>query len=188
MGILDIFRTKQAEKNAEIVEEADDGREMQRAVNRSSAERRRIDLENWKLEALRKKEELEDELEEARAERHLRRLEREARIRQLEQELTAEDEPEGDSPEMLLMSMLAKTFNKSQSPATGSTSEGSSSPQPVAFSPEKIKQIWENMPPAHREIAKKMTDEQLRLYIINNIPNIDAQSVETAIVTVRGSQ
>lgn len=185
MAFFDIFRKT---AKTEIVDEQDDEIESKKAYNRSTyramQERKHLELENIKLEAAKRREELEDELDEIRHEREVRRLEREVRMQEaLERLQPEEEEIEGDSPETLLISLLSRVMNKAPSQSPAQVVENP--PKPVTFSPEKVKNIWDGLSDTEKAIAKRMTDEQIRDYLINQIPNIDKDSIEKAIAVVR---
>jgi len=187
MALFDFLRKKE---KTEILVENDEELEQKRSYSRMSSqamqERKRLELDNIRLEAAKRKEELEEELEEIRHEREVRRLEREVRMQEALERLSPEDaeEIEGDSPESLLIGLLSKVMTKnpqSQSPAAVAENP----PQPVTFSSDKVKQIWENMTEQQKIIARQLSDDQIRDYLINQIPNIDKATLDQAIAVVR---
>lgn len=179
-------------------------RESQREKNNLMREKLRIDIEKMKMDSAKARADLAAQLEEQRDEQYMRKLERKARIRDLEDELFGEDDdedlPQEASPESMLFSFLNTVMKKqgNASPtryqfAIDVPSQPAPSPvaveesQQVTLSQDRINQIWATLPPAHREAAKRLSDDDLRTYLINQMPNIDAESIERAIQTVRNS-
>jgi len=209
MALFDIFRKKAVKTEVTIKEpEYDEDAHLLKLANREKnallRQRMQIDLQNMRLEAQRKQQELEEDIADQREERQLRRLERQARRAEIEAELFGEDEeddvPKDASPESMLFSFL-NTVMKKQSPTMRSSHQFAievpsvtQSPPPVAepeavtLSPSKITEIWSSLSPQHKSIAKQMSDDDLRTYIISEVPNIDQQSLNVAIQTVRGQR
>jgi len=190
MSIFDFFRREQPQ----ITESYDEKKQLQREKESLTRERQRADMALWKLEAEKKKIQLEEELEEMREERELRRMEREVKRAELEEVLYGSDEPEGDTPEAMLIGLLSRVLTKN-SPPTGAAPNtapfGSMSSSPaeeqgnMTLSADKLAEMWQQLPPQYKTIAKSMTDDELKTYIINQMPNIDAASLQKAVSVVR---
>jgi len=205
MSIIDIFRKKQPPKEVVVLdpivdEEAVAKKQAQREKSQLVREQMRIELEKLRLESQREKMRIEEDLEDAREERYIRRLERQARRAELEAELYGDDEEDVKeaTPEAMLFSFLKDLKKKDQG---GMHYEGISihnpTPALVDMSPPlqqvqsvsraDIDKIWANLSPEYKAIAKTMTDEDLRRYIIGDLPNIDQDSLNYAIMLARSN-
>lgn len=173
-------------------------KDMQRQKNQMVKEELKARIEAFKLEAEQKRLELQEQIEDQREDRYLRRLERQVRRAELEEELYGddeEDEQKGDSPEAMLFSFLNNLMKRKQPQGTNNgfaIDMPSSLPQPepqqmqpTQLSPERIKQIWNNLPEQYKAIAKNLSDEDLKRYIMNEMPTIDAVSLDQAVAIVR---
>lgn len=212
MALFGIFGKKQpVEKTQEIDELKELRKEEAKIRAQHQREKMRLDLEKMRLDAQREKAELEDQLQEQRLERQIRSMERQVRMRDLQEELFGDeedDDPQGDSPESMLFGLMNNIIkkNNSQSPATPYTgnvpmfaNENSPTAQPVTLNSssaveeqpkgvityDAILQRWNTLPATYKAMAKNMTDDQLKAYLINEMPEATPQVLEMAIQVVR---
>jgi len=118
-------------------------------------------------------------------EKQLEELQIDADIAELEAELGV-DEPEDMWEGMLqnvAKSFMPKIQNSISSPVAATTSQ--TTQQVLTLSDEQLSAQWAQVSPMYKAIAKQMTDEQLRDFIIGRMPQIDAETVARAIKIVR---
>jgi len=147
-----------------------------KAINETRELEERLKREEIQLEHLAKKEELLTRIDEAKVRR---------------EELFApdeEDEPQDNSEDSMLMSLLSTVIMKQQTPTSAPSSNTPSSGMPpnanpsqgaeVSYSDEQIKEHIAQIPKAQLKLAKKIPDMELRRRIKIEVPDADADSVE----------
>jgi hypothetical protein len=142
------------------------------------------------------------ELKAVRHEIELMKLEREkllnqAKLNALEEKLFGSDE--GSAEEQMLMSVLLPMLQK-QNPAMSEILKGqiptpvvntSNNPSPamsttgVSLSEDMLKAYISKIPKHLLKKLKKLNDEELRVKIIETIPDLSKDSVDKAIVIIR---
>jgi hypothetical protein len=171
-----------------IDEETLQKRSVQADINRRNKQIKDTQYEIMRIKAEQERLEAVESLEELKEEKYLRRLERQARRQELEAQILGDDDEEtADTPEMLFMSILGKAMNKNPTQAAdmGGYETSPQVSSVVAIADDKILNIWTNLSAEQKAIAKHMSDDQLRAYIIGQIPQIDAPTVDKAIKIVR---
>jgi len=142
----------------------------------------KLDLEAHRLELEVKKQEMEMELERLKFEREIMQQER----MQKWQELVGgdDDEEEGDTLDSALIKILGRAFTPQQASAPVTT-PAPAPVQVVSLTHQQIKAQLDSLPANYKEMAKQMSDEDLRRFAIEQIPNIDAESTQRVVEVVR---
>jgi len=134
-------------------------------------------------------------------ERQLRRLkqkleerEMQAQIEEMEEELYGDDDEEEDnpsslmqSPEALLMSIIANATLKNNQPATVQTPilNNNSDVAGVKITDEEIREFKKKLPKAALKYFKNLTDEELEAQIKAKMPHIDDNTIDRAVIILR---
>jgi len=180
---------KKTDKNAGFGDDVatfDPAKEEKAAIRKEQAELTRqkikLDLEAHRLELEVKKQELQMELERLKFEREMMQQER----LQKWQDLTGgdEDEEEGDTLDSALIKILGRAFTPQQASAPVTT-PAPAPVQVVSLTHQQIKAQLDSLPPQYKEMAKKMSDEDIRRFAIEQLPNIDADSTQRVVEVVR---
>lgn len=180
---------KKNEKNADVGDGMgtfDPAKEEKAQIRKEQAELTRqkikLDLEAHRLELEVKKQELQMELERLKFEREIMQQER----LQKWQDLTGgdEDEDEGDTLDSALIKILGRAFTPQQVSAPVTT-PAPAPVQVVSLTHQQIKAQLDSLPPQYKEMAKKMSDEDIRRFAIEQLPNIDAESTQRVVEVVR---
>jgi len=180
---------KKTDKNAGFGDDVgtfDPAKEEKAQIRKEQAELTRqkikLDLEAHRLELEVKKQELQMELERLKFEREMMQQER----LQKWQDLTGgdEDEEEGDTLDSALIKILGRAFTPQQASAPVTT-PAPAPVQVVSLTHQQIKAQLDSLPPQYKEMAKKMSDEDIRRFAIEQLPNIDADSTQRVVEVVR---
>ena len=180
---------KKTEKKADSSEDLalfDPVKEEKAQIRKEQADLMRqkvkLDLEAHRLQLEVKKQEMEMELERLKFERELMQQER----LQKWQELTGgdDDEEEGDTLDSALIKILGRAFTPQQASAPVTT-PAPAPVQVVSLTHQQIKAQLDSLPPQYKEMAKKMSDEDIRRFAIEQLPNIDADSTQRVVEVVR---
>ena len=164
----------------------DPAREEKALIRKEQAEltrqRIKLDLEAHRLELEVKKQEMQMELERLKFEREIMQQER----IQKWQDLTGgdDDEEEGDTLDSALIKILGRAFTPQQASAPVTTPAPAPA-QVVSLTHQQIKAQLDSLPPQYKEMAKKMSDEDIRRFAIEQLPNIDADSTNRVVEVVR---
>ena len=164
----------------------DPAKEEKALIRKEQAEltrqRIKLDLEAHRLELEVKKQEMQMELERLKFEREIMQQER----IQKWQDLTGgdDDEEEGDTLDSALIKILGRAFTPQQASAPVTTPAPAPA-QVVSLTHQQIKAQLDSLPPQYKEMAKKMSDEDIRRFAIEQLPNIDADSTNRVVEVVR---
>ena len=151
----------------------DPAKEEKALIRKEQAEltrqRIKLDLEAHRLELEVKKQEMQMELERLKFEREIMQQER----LQKWQDLTGgdDDEEEGDTLDSALIKILGRAFTPQQASAPVTTPAPAPA-QVVSLTHQQIKAQLDSLPPQYKEMAKKMSDEDIRRFAIEQLPNI----------------
>ena len=177
MGFFDFFKKKDPRGMNHSI--SDDERTLAAEVKHAKAEiareKARLELELMRLRVEKEKTELQAQIENAR--------DALAEFRE-----SADDET-GDSADSILMALLTQILNKNPPNSMGgggnvAISRESTPPQ-QHLTDAQINDIWQSMPHAAQKVARKLPDEQLKIYIKSNLPNIDDDSINRAIILIK---
>lgn len=166
MGFLDIFRQKKERSPSVESEEMLQLREQKRLLMQQQQANA--------LELMVKQQELK-----------LREIQ--VKIDEIDDQYEDEDE---FSPENMFMNIVQKAIPQFQAP----TGVNPSKEQSVISTPnagglsltdEQLKQYWDTVPAHYKLIAKGMSDEQIKEFIKQKQPNLDANTLERAILVIR---
>lgn len=204
MAFFDIFRKKEpAQEDAKIAplfdEETELKKQSQKIKNDMLKQRQQWDLAQMRLEAEQKRLELAELIEEQKDERYMRKLERKARIEELEDQLLGDKKDDDDDDEEMSADQMFFKFldrvaakHQNQGAAAPANHDFMSQSLPAieesprgTISYDAIKQRWDSLPANYKAMAKAMTDDQLRAYLINEMPQADADTLSKAIQVVR---
>lgn len=171
MGLFSWFMPKQKDKRTNH-DFNDEEREMSAQTNKFKAQIKRLEMQKaHEIEMLR----LEKE-----------RLELQFDLDDLKGIEEEEDIEQPNSFEEMMMGVLAKSINKTNS----LQKEAVSSVETNSFSPptrrrltdEQLLQIWKTTP--NKETIKKLNSEQIREYLRNN-SDYDDVTIETALMVIK---
>lgn len=124
------------------------------------------------------------ELEEAKAEHHLR-------MQQIQQQLQTipESQDSGLDMNQALMMLLAKAFMPQQGavpvPPASPTTPPQAAPATVTFTDEQLRTVWNELPRAARKMAQNLDDDTVKNFIQAKLPGIDDDSLSRALRIVR---
>lgn len=186
MGLFNWFRTKTEEERKVRHVFTDEDREFSKQITQAKRE-----LELAKISR-------EDSLHKLKMEKEKIQLDLE--IEELKQQYSdlTEDEPDTqendtDYVKMFLPLLLAginkptstvATAPVSNAPTT-STSSQMEQKQLTSLTDEQMEQIWENTPIQYKLASKTMSDEQIKSFIQQKLPNADADTLLRAIRVIR---
>jgi len=218
MGLFGFLKKNEAEKKIvpKVVEvdeeEVLDRRELSRQRNQQIRERQRLELETIRMEHQLKKIELENTIADARADRDLKNLERRVTHKNLMEDLRdqlGEDDEEDapDSIESMLVGLLPKIMNK-----TNTAPSGASVPSPswdafngnptnaigtaVSVSPppsesqdlkSQLLARWQTLSPIDKAYIKQQDDEKIKQFLINQEPTISQEQIKEITAFVRSA-
>lgn len=140
--------------------------------------------EDRETSALLRRQKAEIKIKEMQLEAEIKRREQELRLQELEEQLgdfNDEEEEEGNSPEAMLMQMFAPLIASRLSPQQPTPA----APASLEVSREKLLQIYDELPNYVKKIAKKMSDEDIRTFIIGKVPNASKATIDEAIAIIR---
>lgn len=171
MSIKSLF-TKKKKSSYEFT---DEDRELSNEIRKQRAEIRK-EKAKYELEKERLRNQIE--IEELKS--------------QLEELKGIGDEEEQSIEQTLLNSILTPLIQKQFNPmdslkmaSSSSYSAPANREEEVHFSDDEIKGMIHQFDRATLKYARKMDDEQLRTVIIDRVPNIDADSVNRAILLIK---
>jgi len=157
-------------------------KQEQKDKNSLNRERLKLELEKKRLEIELEKERLQYEIEEIRFKRE--------QLRQEQYETDDDEQPQGASPELMLMSILAKTMQQPQQgpqPSPIYQPTPTQAPQPPTISDADISAYWQTLNPALKQMAKNASDETIRTQLINQMPDITQQDTSRIIQHIRAN-
>jgi hypothetical protein len=101
-----------------------------------------------------------------------------------------DEEEDQNTPDKLLatlfMGILAKgQINPQTQPQQQAQPQQAAPTMGVSYSDEQLKETWNLVPDNYKNIARQMSDDNLRGYIISKQPDMDADSISRAIKLVR---
>jgi len=200
MNIFTIFKKKESSKddvkNEPLYDEEVELKKVsQKIKNDMLKQRQQWDLAQMRLEAEQKRQELADLIEEQKDERYMRKLERKARIEELKQQLLDDEEEEDDdgeemSADQMFFKFLDRLAKKKESPVEQNMTIPNAlveEPRVGIISKESMITRWNALPAPYKAMAKNMSDDDLRAYLINEMPSLDRESLDTAISVVRSN-
>lgn len=119
----------------------------------------------------------------------LKQAELELKLREVEEHLNSFDENDEEdfpedklNPDAMLMLLLTNIFKNNQQPQQPTQQQP---PLKNNLTDEQIREVIKNLPPRAIKIAKGLDDDTLRTYIINQMPNIDDESIKRGITALR---
>lgn len=195
MSIFGLFGSKKVsapgsdgtgEEDPEEVELREARKRQTREKSELVRQRYMADLELARLETLARKEELQTQIE-------LARMERQAALEERRAQLFGDDDSDEDgaNPDTLLIRLFSQIVQAKQpvqpAPAYSPPTTDAPLPSVVSLTKEQIQQKWATLPSYIQDQARNMSDDQLRDWVINEIPNIDAHSVARVVQVVRGA-
>lgn len=181
MALFDIFKKKEVlpgRVNHDF-DETDRQISLERRQLNAMLRNQRFEIEKLQLEQ--QKLELQQEIDDIKA-----------GIAEYSSEDT--DEDSGSPMEAMFMKIMTQILSKSQPLGTAKESPSSVSslnaamsvsPPEVELTEIQLKQIWKETPKLYKEASKKLSDEQLKGYVKQQIPNISNASLLNAIKVIR---
>lgn len=143
---------------------------LQREEMMLNAELRRMEMEKRKIEQ-------QNELT-------MLRQERDRLMQQLRDD--EDDDDDGDDYEDMFGSIIKAAFSQQKPPVSAPVSVTSPPEQTgVSFSDEQIRQKWGGLLPHYKAIARRMSDEELKEFVMGQVPNITQESLNKVIEVVR---
>jgi hypothetical protein len=143
-------------------------------------------IRQQKAELSRLKNERDAELHKLRTEKE--KLELQAEIADIRDELYGDDDEQ--TPDSIVLGLLSQFLLKQQEHGyQAQKSQGAAvavSPNTSILTDKELRDIWENLPIKTKAVARNVSDDTLRSYIKTQIPGIDEQTLEKAILIVRG--
>jgi hypothetical protein len=184
MGIFDIFG-KKSDINEEIApdEQKLEARAFQRQRRDLANERLKLDLELKRLEFERQKIELQNEIERARYEQE------EIRRKRLEDLHSLEDGDEDDgNPDDMLSTLLMQVLSQNKGTPANNKPNTIRETAPTLSQTqilENLRAQWAQANPLLKAQAKALSDDDVKRMIMQQYPQADMTTLETALIEMR---
>jgi len=167
MGLFDWFKRKDNRANHSFT---DEDREHSREIRKQKLEILQAEKELKLLEIQREKELIQQDI----------------------QDLIGDDEEEQSPFEKMLIPILQPMLMKMNNPQSQQVQESPhyqnnnsfvSSPELVGntLSNDELQILWNKLPENYKKYVKRMNDEELRVFIISQVPAINRETIQRAI-------
>jgi hypothetical protein len=174
MGWFRDFFRKKSQKYGKNYDFTDEDRDVSAELRRQKAELSKLkmekDAELYKLKIEREKLALLDEIDDLKAAMN-------------ETDDYADGTGGGSDIDKLLLGILAPILLKSKEVTTPPQKAPAATPSNITI--EQLREIWENLPGKTRSIARNVSDDTLKAYIRAQMPALDEETINKAVVVVR---